>query len=617
MDIQLNKEQKEAAFHKDGPCMVLAGPGSGKTFTIINRIRTLIEIHRVPPSKILVITFTRYAVQEMRSRFIRLFQGNNPGVTFGTFHGIYYGILKAVYQLDAGCLLSEEEQKELLKGAVLEVNPKERKDSEEEYLRELLLGIGKVKNGGCKLADQSEEWRAVYRAYEQRKKALRKIDFDDMLTLCYRLFLEHPDILKQWQDRYPYILVDEFQDSSRIQYEILKLLAASSGNVFVVGDDDQSIYGFRGARPEILQRFEEDYPGLKKVTLATNYRCSKHIVDAAARVIEQNQNRYKKNIVSGRERGTSVHIQEVRNAREEGDYVADEIRKRIQRGIAPNEIAVIFRTNREAGDFAQLFMDRGIPFFMRELVWNIYEHFIAQDMSAYFRMALGSRARKDLLQIMNRPNRYIGRDAIEKEYTSMEDIRSFYCTMDWMMRRVDEWEVDLQTISHMTPYAAMMYLRKKTGYQDFLKEYAKQKKVDFTELAEILDTLTEEAKRYRTLEEWLRHAEEYTTALETQKSQTRRQTADPNAVIFLTMHGAKGLEYDTVFVVRANEGVCPHKLSVRDDEIEEERRLFYVAMTRAKNKLTISYVKEKNGKEQRPSRFAEEVLTLPPHPTAH
>ena len=604
-----NEAQTKAICHKNGPAMVLAGPGSGKTLVITRRVEYLIKKHGVRPEQILVITFTKAAAKEMRERFTRITKDERFPVTFGTFHGIYYGILKWAYRMNASNIFSEEEKtallKEVIAGMELEM------EDEKEFLQGIASEIGQIKNNrllleayeSCSCSDQM--FRQIYEEYERRRKLLKKIDFDDMLVLCYELFQKRPDILQMWQKKFQYILIDEFQDINQVQYDVIRMLALPENNLFIVGDDDQSIYRFRGARPEIMLGFSRDYPNAKSIILDVNYRSTKAVVSAARRVIERNKNRYQKEIVTVNEQGDNVHIQEVRHPVEESHYVREQIAKAVAAGIEPSQIAVLYRTNTEPRALVETFMEYHIPFQMKEHLPNLYEHFIGRDFQAYMRMALGGRDRGDFLMIMNRPNRYIGRDSVEPGAISFENLRKYYMEKDWMVDRIDQLEVDLKVISRMTPYAAIQYIRKSVGYDLFLNEYAIKRKMKLEDLQEMIREMEERAKEFKTIEEWFAHIETYTVEL---KQQAVTRTEDRNVLSLMTFHSAKGLEYDTVFIIGANEDVTPYKKAELPEEIEEERRMFYVAMTRAKKHLTISYVREKNGKAMEQSRFLGELL---------
>ena len=607
--MSLNPAQIQAIAHHKGPCMVLAGPGSGKTTVITKRIEYLIEKHRVNPEEILVITFSKAASKEMRERFYTLSQ--ERGVTFGTFHGIYYGILKWAYQFTSDNIFSEEQKCQLL-GRVIERMELDIED-EKDFLQGIAGEISNIKNNQIPLTEyqsmncDEETFVRIYQAYEEERKKGRKVDFDDMLVLTYELFRKRPDILQMWQSKYKYILIDEFQDINKVQYDVVCMLAAPENNLFIVGDDDQSIYRFRGARPEIMLDFPKDYPDVKQILLDVNYRSTKAIVNGAARVIRHNVSRYPKQIITTNGQGVNVHIQELRHPIEESKYIIKEIQKAIRSGVKPSEIAVLYRTNNEARVLVESLMEYGVPFSMKEHFSNLYEHFIGQNLIAYMKMALGDRSRKLFLQIMNRPNRYIGRDSVEKGEISFEDLRKFYQDKDWMLDRIDQLEVDLRIVKRCAPYAAIQYIRKHVGYDDFLKEYAVKRRIKLDELLDILTEIEERAKEFKTIEEWFAHIDEYTEEL---KRLAEYKETNPKAIQMMTMHGAKGLEFDTVFVIGANEDIVPYKKAETQEEIEEERRLFYVAMTRAKKRLVISYSKERNGKKMERSRFVSEVLNL-------
>lgn len=608
--MSLNPSQVQAVIHKDGPCMVLAGPGSGKTLTITKRIEYLIGKHHVSPEEILVITFTKAASIEMKERFVRLCGQKAGPVTFGTFHGIYYGILKWAYRMNASNILSEEQKYQLLKQVIgrMEIDI----DDEKDFLQGIAGEIGNIKNNQIPLAEyeslncSEEVFREIFEQYEKERKRLKKIDFDDMLVLVYELFKKRPDILSMWQRKFRYILIDEFQDINQVQYDVIRMLAAPENNLFIVGDDDQSIYRFRGARPDIMLGFKKDYPDTKEILLDVNYRSTKAIVNGATRVIRHNVNRYPKQIITTNEQGETVHIQEVRHPIEESKYVVSQIQEAKKRGIPSSEIAVLFRTNVEARALAETFMEYNMPFRMKERMPNLYEHFIAQDLTTYLKMALGDRSRKSFLAIMNRPNRYIGRDSVEGTTISFESLRKFYCDKDWMLDRIDQLEVDFRILKNMAPYGAIQYIRKHIGYDEFLKEYAAFRKINMEDLKEVLREIEERAKAFRTIEEWFTHIEEYSEEL---KRQSQQKETDPEAITFMTMHGSKGLEFDLVFIIGANETITPYKKAETKEEVEEERRMFYVAMTRARKKLIISYTKERNGKSMAQSRFVGELLT--------
>ena len=615
--MKLNRGQDEAIKHGNGPCMVLAPPGSGKTLIVTERTRYLIEESEVRPDQILVITFTRYAAREMKERFERLTAGKNYPVTFGTFHSIFYGILKCAYGIGANNLMSEKESSVLLQEVLdqTDIESTPEVEDEEELVRELLREVGMVKNGLYHLKDfhskylTQDEFAEVFRSYEHQKKELKKFDFDDMLVQCYALFRKKPEILQGWQKRFQYILIDEFQDINRVQYEVIRMLAAPRYNLFVVGDDDQSIYGFRGAKPELMLYMKQEFPALRTISLTVNYRSTEFITGAAARVILHNDTRFYKRVQSFRGRGQNVHVQEVLDEQEEAQYVTEEIQKKLDQGIKPGEIAVLFRTAVQARMISEILSEHRIPFEMRDYVTNFYRHFIVKDMMAYLQLAAGKRDRSLFLTICNRPLRYLARNSMENRQVNFEDLRKFYCDKDWMLDIIDQFDVDVRMMKNMAPYAAIQYIRKKIGYDDFLKEYAEKHQIPWKQLMDVVAELEERSKNFKSYDEWEIHIAKYTQELEEQQAKARKIRGErENKVQLMTIHSAKGLEFEDVFVIHANEGEIPHQKAEKKEEIEEERRLFYVALTRAKNNLCISYITQKNGNSIKPSRFVEELL---------
>ena len=553
----------------------------------------------------------------MKERFERLTAGKNYPVTFGTFHSIFYGILKCAYGIGANNLMSEKESSVLLQEVLdqTDIESTPEVEDEEELVRELLREVGMVKNGLCHLKDfhskylTQDEFAEVFRSYEHQKKELKKFDFDDMLVQCYALFRKKPEILQGWQKRFQYILIDEFQDINRVQYEVIRMLAAPRYNLFVVGDDDQSIYGFRGAKPELMLYMKQEFPSLRTISLTVNYRSTEFITGAAARVILHNDTRFYKRVQSFRGRGQNVHVQEVLDEQEEAQYVTEEIQKKLDQGIKPGEIAVLFRAAVQVRMISEILSEHRIPFEMRDYVTNFYRHFIVKDMMAYLQLAAGKRDRSLFLTICNRPLRYLARNSMENRQVNFEDLRKFYCDKDWMLDIIDQFDVDVRMMKNMAPYAAIQYIRKKIGYDDFLKEYAEKHQISWKQLMDVMAELEERSKNFKSYDEWEIHIAKYTQELEEQQAKARKIKGErENKVQLMTIHSAKGLEFEDVFVIHANEGEIPHQKAEKKDEIEEERRLFYVALTRAKNNLCISYITQKNGNSIKPSRFVEELL---------
>lgn len=605
--MQFNNSQLKAVKHKTGPMLVIAGPGSGKTTVLTARIRNLIEEYSVNPANILVITFTKAAANEMKSRFNNM-MGRSTNVTFGTFHAVFFMILRAAYNYSVDSIIKEDVRQNIIKQAI------ERSRLEPDDLNEMVSNItGEISRVKTEAIDinayysascPEEEFRDIYKYYVKTLKKMGLIDFDDMLLYCHELFTTRRDILAKWQQKYQYILIDEFQDINKIQYDIIKLLAKPQDNLFIVGDDDQSIYGFRGSKPEIMLNFDKDYPDTDKVILDTNYRSTGNIVSAAGKVIAHNKVRFAKNINTVNDPGDKVDIIEFNTQAEEYEKIIDNIRKESASGGNYSDNAVLFRTNSTAAGFVRKLVEYSVPFVTRDGVPNVFEHWIARDVITYMNIAMGSRKRSDFLQIINRPKRYIGRDYLADAEISFDNLEKYYEDKNWMIERVDRLKYDILAMASMSPYAMINYLRKGVGYDGYLDEYAQSHNMQVRELYDVMDELMESARNFKTFNEWFAYIDEYGTKLRESYAAMDKQ----NAVILTTMHSSKGLEYPVVYIIDANEEITPHKKAVFVPEIEEERRMFYVAMTRAKRRLNIYYARKRYNKEIEVSRFVKEIM---------
>ena len=605
--MQFNNSQLKAVKHKTGPMLVIAGPGSGKTTVLTARIRNLIEEYSVNPANILVITFTKAAANEMKSRFNNM-MGRSTNVTFGTFHAVFFMILRAAYNYSVDSIIKEGVRQNIIKQAI------ERSRLEPDDLNEMISNItGEISRVKTEAIDinayysascPEEEFRDIYKYYVKTLKKMGLIDFDDMLLYCHELLTTRRDILAKWQQKYQYILIDEFQDINKIQYDIIKLLAKPQDNLFIVGDDDQSIYGFRGSKPEIMLNFDKDYPDTDKVILDTNYRSTGNIVSAAGKVIAHNKVRFAKNINTVNDPGDKVDIIEFNTQAEEYEKIIDNIRKESASGGNYSDNAVLFRTNSTAAGFVRKLVEYSVPFVTRDGVPNVFEHWIARDVITYMNIAMGSRKRSDFLQIINRPKRYIGRDYLADAEISFDNLEKYYEDKNWMIERVDRLKYDILAMASMSPYAMINYLRKGVGYDGYLDEYAQSHNMQVRELYDVMDELMESARNFKTFNEWFAYIDEYGTKLRESYAAMDKQ----NAVILTTMHSSKGLEYPVVYIIDANEEITPHKKAVFVPEIEEERRMFYVAMTRAKRRLNIYYARKRYNKEIEVSRFVKEIM---------
>ena len=605
MGKKLNTAQQKAVCHETGPMLVLAGPGSGKTTVLLCRISRLLERGLAKPQEILALTFSKAAAEEMKSRFENL--NGASGVSFGTFHSIFFRILRSRYGWNVE---QEEERRSILRNSI-EAEKWDIPDLEEyisQFFSQLSLMNSELEqpNRFTPTGMPVEEFRKLYRAYEGYKERHEKLDFDDMLTQCYQLLREDAAVREYWQRKYKFILVDEFQDVNQAQFACLQILAEKHQNLFVVGDDDQSIYAFRGARPDFLLHFPTLYPAAKKVTLNTNYRSTERIVNLAERVIGNNEVRFVKNMKGIGEAGDKVTFFLAEDAAKEAAHIAEKIGRLLDEGVPLTEIAVIYRTNLQGGAFARELYKRGIPYDLRDNSGNVYEHWVAKDLLAYLLLAENEESDSALRRILNKPKRYIGKDLLaEAETMPYTLLRSFFVCPSlkgWQEENLENLRIDLNQIRKRTPYDALKYIRKVIGYDEYLEEFAAYRRTSAQVLQEIADEIMETAKDCADVRSFREQLERLSLQM---KEQSRKKGQKRNGVALMTMHGAKGLEFRAVFLPSLVEGIVPHEKGM--DTVAEERRLFYVAMTRASEKLCLSAILQRYEKERKPSRFLAEM----------
>lgn len=603
--------QEEAIKHVDGPAMVLAGPGSGKTFVTVHRIRSLITSQGVDPAHILVITFTKAAALEMQERFFRLMEGENLPVRFGTFHAVFYHILKQSTQYRKYTIITETEKRKLIRDIIH--NHRRFVYLQEEDIEEILTAISgyKIKSAeaqGALLGTEiskaeidsvpeiqnmkREDFLFLAEEYQSWLMEFSKFDFDDLMAECLKLLQEDAEILSFWQAQFRYILVDEFQDISPIQYEIIRLLAAPENNLFVVGDDDQSIYGFRGASPDSMKRFLADFVQAGQILLDVNFRCHRDIVQAAAKVIAENESRIPKEIFSRHEEGEGLQICRAGSEESLRKTVTEMLWEERRAGTLA-ECAMICRTNLECGFWAQMLHEAGIPYRMKERPKNRFSHFVIQDICAYLALGQGDHARRHFLRVMNRPVRYMKRDSLPETKVEREALVKYYADAPLIQARVKKFYQDIDSLAGKRVHLQIHYIRKVIGYEAFLREkYGSEKAEELVRVGEEFEAFS---RRFSTVREMKTYMEQYAEVI-------REPERNAEGLQLMTMHASKGLEFRTVYVPECNEGKIPSDQSRTPAEIEEERRMFYVAMTRAKNKLCLLYHDGKTGKDM-PSRF--------------
>ena len=607
-----NKSQIQAISHMDGPAMVLAGPGSGKTTVITHRLKNLIEKAEVRPENILVVTFTKAAAISMQKRFSTLMNGGKGQlVTFGTFHSVFYKILRKSRRYEATEILSERQKTDYIREIIGRYGISSNDIS--ELSQNIINDIGNIK-GNMLNAQQyepscckKEDFIKVYNAYNLELKKDGKMDFDDILRECYLLLCENHTILEQWRELYKYILIDEFQDINRIQMNIIELLASPLNNIFVVGDDDQSIYGFRGARPEIMIEFKDYYPEAELIVLDVNYRSTQSIINVAGRVIENNKNRLDKCAHANNDKDFQPDIRKFRNQVEELKFVVSKIKEYENQGISLSEMAILVRNNSQIQEISSFLKNRKIEAESGKHRSNIYNGMVAKDILSYVRGALkfdGTYFNEDLIYVLNKPQRYISRQVVLSVNMNISAVRRIYSK-----NNIDSFLFHIEMIRKLPPQAALSYIRKGAGYEEYLRLYAIENNIPMSGLLKQLEQLVQECSKFNTLEQWINSID---SAQNSEGQNFGKKSSGEgganNRINIMTMHGSKGLEFKAVFIVDANQGIIPTSKALRERDFEEERRLFYVAITRAIDYLNIYAVEERLGCPIEVSMFVEEML---------
>ena len=615
---KLNENQLKAVNHLDGPCMVLAGPGSGKTRVITYRIANMVVNKNIKPTSILAISFTKASSIEMKNRALSLsndFRMNK--VTYGTFHSVFFRILRYFENYNIESILDEKTKRIGLKNILKGLNIENADD--DETIGQVINEISYVKNELMDKRDfksevlTNDEFIKVYNFYEEYKQQMNKIDFDDMLIKTYELLKNNKAALDRVRSVYRYILVDEFQDINKVQFEALKLIANPSNNIFVVGDEDQSIYGFRGSRPDFLLEFEEYFSNTKKVLLDINYRSKGEIINIANRLIEKNTNRYEKVIKCGQGNGAKVNYISPEDSEEEAVYIAKDIKNKVQEDYTEyTDFAVIYRTNIQSRALVDVFMDMRIPFVVKDSIVTIYDHWAAQDILAYLRIGVNPNSNKDWIRIINKPFRYISKDNLNLIKDEPDFINSLINKCDLhpkQVKTINDLDIDISYVKGLNPKNAISYIRTTLDYDRYILDYCTNRKIKTNGLIEILNELESSATNFKTIQEYLEHIERVKSEIVDNKN-----NKETDGVIFTTMHSAKGLEFKNVYIIGANEGTIPHEKSYeiddeekKNDQIEEERGLMYVAITRAEENICISSPINKYGKRVSKSRFVEDI----------
>ena len=604
-----SKEQSQAINHINGAAMVLAGPGSGKTFVITHRLKHLIYDEKINPSNILVITFTKAAAKEMRERFIKLcesFNLNNIETPiFGTFHSIFFSILREKFGYDMNSLINKSEMKKLLID-VLE------KHKNIKLTEQMIDGIYKDILNYKLSKEKCEDYKPIFLSknifykivneYNEYLFNSRKLDFHDMIEVCFTMLNNNKKILDFYQEKFKYILIDEFQDINLKQYNIIKLLSKNK-NIFVVGDDDQSIYSFRGSDPKIMKKFLKDYKNCKVINLDRNYRSSQSIVRFSKNIIDVNKQRFKKNLVANDKRNGNINIKLFNDSIDENEYIINTIKKINMYGYNLSDIAILYRTNLLSSSICQDLKKHSINFLIKDIENSPFEFFAISDILSYIRLSINFDI-KNFINIMNKPYRYIRRDILTLDM-SIDNIISYYDDRNFIKNNILKLKNDIYKLKTMNPTLAIKYIRQFIGYDKYLIEYCKNKNIDFKDCIDKIDDLEDLSVRFRTSKEFIKFIDEYEEIIKNEKND---KTNNEDCIKLMTFHSSKGLEFKYVIIIDANDGLIPHKKSIASKDIETERRLFYVACTRAKERLDIIFTINRNGKSYKPSRFIIEGL---------
>ncbi|WP_113883557.1 MULTISPECIES: UvrD-helicase domain-containing protein [Cytobacillus] len=617
--VFLDEQQAAAVSHINGPLLVLAGAGSGKTRVLTTRTAFMLREKNIDPKSIMLVTFTAKAAAEMKERLIQY-----PGmdsrkvrqIVSGTFHSLFYRILSFHNpgKWSSVKLLNKEWQRE----QIIKESSKDLKLDEKEFAFDLalqqisywknsLIGPGKVhpKN------DWEEQTAILYQRYEQTKLRRELFDFDDMLTGCHALFHEKPEILEQYQNRFHYFLIDEFQDINNVQYELMKMLSDKTKNVCAVGDDDQSIYAFRGSDPQYLLDFEKDFPGAKVITLNQNYRSAHEIVSAANQIISLNKHRRAKSMNAQFSGGQHPFLFFPFDEEEEATMIMTDIQEKIEEGYEPRDFAVLFRTHTGSRAIFERLANSSLPFKLDQDAESFYDRFIVRSMLAFLKLSLNEddqNALKDMLPslfVKQSVLQDIKAESILQDCSMLECLKFIKTGFAFQESKLKKVISVTRSISGLSPITAFETVEKELGFQDFLKKRGNEgNKMD--KGSDDIKDLKVAARNFESLHEFLEHTEHMRAM---NKEIKRLSRNNDNAITLSTIHRAKGLEYNVVYVAGAVEGNLPHDHALeayRSGEsapLEEERRLMYVAVTRARKDLYISVPEKRRGRKAYASRF--------------
>ena len=610
----LNEKQKEAVLHIDGPCLVIAGAGSGKTKVLTTRIANLIE-NGIPSYNILAITFTNKAAKEMRDRLSNIVPDNNAFV--GTFHSLGVRIIREnapLLGLDRNFSIVDSDDVISIIKKIMKDFGLDPKLTSPAYIRNRISNIKNEMLSNEEITKfyntpQDKVAEKVYYEYIEVLKKNNSVDFDDLLRLPVKLFIENPDVLESYQDRYKYILIDEYQDTNEVQYKLSKLLAKKYKNIFIVGDPDQSIYMFRGANFRNILNFEKDYQNAKVIPLEENYRSTKYILDAANSVIKNNKERKEKNLWSSNGEGNKTKYLRAYDGKHEIQLVLDEIKRLLDEGYTKKEIAVLYRTNAQSRVVEEMFLKANMPYRVVGSYY-FYNRKEIKDLICYLRLILNNDDEISLRRVINVPKRGIGEATIAKlEQEAKEQETSIFQVISKGKEQLFK-----ELILHLTEESDNLSLTDlidliltETGMRE---EYEQEKTMESERRLEVLEEFKSITKTFEERTGSVSLAD-FLEEISLIADITEHHEED-DVVTLMTIHSAKGLEFEVVFLVGMEDGIFPHQNSFCEEGgLEEERRLCYVGITRAKRRLYISNAKRRllYGKDvmNSPSRFIKEI----------
>lgn len=609
----LNNEQRKAVDYINGPFLCIAGPGSGKTFTLVRRVLNLIE-HDVDPDKILVVTFSRNAAKEMKERYEAL-DGSVQGPSFGTIHSLSLSIIRDAYGYTSNDIISEGEKRDFVRHLLDDTGGRDRTTTEQNNLVAKILAdfgayaVTEIKTTFIpKSVKPLSAFLPLYNEYQKYKEENHLIDFEDMLFKC-REALQDKSILNKWQKKFTHIMIDEFQDTSKVQADILYTLAAPNNNIFIAGDDDQSIYEFRAARPDIMLNFPNEFKGCGIARLTINYRSDKKIIETAGEIIKNNKQRFDKNIIGAKAKEGRVELYSAKDKKDQTRLILTAINDFNKVGIAYKSMAILCRTNQEVSFFAKKCSDNNIPFYSPDMLTNSHETWLFNVIFSYLKICYKDASLSDYKAIMNKPMRYFSTSMI-RSFTSIQNLKAEWQNDKKVMSRIEWFERDIRDISLIPSYyndlgGVVSYISKLLKFNDMIHDHCAYAFLDEDYYLTLLKDIQDEASMFKSYEQYKAYIEEDDCLFK------EKMSGNYNGVTISTIHRAKGLEWDTVFIPSCKDGNIPYiprEEAGKKLPREEERRLFYVAMTRAKHNCFLF-----NEMLEIPSPYLKEGKLLKPY----